>query len=149
MSAPMGMQPTGSPSFLQNQPTGFQPQATGNYLQAQPTGFMAPQSTGMSFQSQQQQQQGYNQVPQRFSPAPPQQQQQQPVQFNPLPPGQSSAAPPASSTTAQFQPSNIFSSMKDGTFAKGSTTLGPQDPTKYDALRPQMTGMRKFWLLWS
>lgn len=154
MSAPMGMQPTGSPGFLQNQPTGFQPQATGfqpqatgfqpqqtgSFMQPQPTGFMAPQATGMSFQSQQQQQ-GYNQVPQRFSPAPPHQQQQPPVQFNPLPPGQTSAAPPASSTTAQFQPSNIFSSMKDGTFAKGSTSLGPQDPTKYDALRPQMTGM--------
>ena len=108
----MQMQPTGSPNYLQHQPTGF--------LQQQPTGF---QPSYQQQQQQQQQQPSFNPVPSRFSPAPP----MPPIQFNPAPPPQISA-PPASSTTAQFQPSNIFSSMKDGSFAKGSQ-LGPQDPS--------------------
>lgn len=133
----MGMQPTG---FMQPQPTGF--------AQPQQTGFMQPQPTGMSpFGNQHAVQTGFNPVPSRFSPSPslPQQQQQQqpqPIQFNPMPPS-SSPAPPTqtSSKAAQFEPGNIFSSMKDGTFAKGSVKLGPQDGSRYDALRPQPTGM--------
>lgn len=145
LSAPMGMQPTGSPNFLQNQPTGYQqPQQTGfqqpqqtGFQQPQQTGYMQPQATGIGFQPQQQ---GYQQTPQRFSPAPP---HQQPVQFNPLPPGQATSAPPASSTPAQFDPTNIFSSMKDGSFVTKGSNLGPQEPSRYDALRPQPTGMRE------
>ena len=141
MQAPMGMQPTGSPNYLQQQPqqqpsflqqpssflapqqTGFvQPQQTG-FMQPQQTGFVQPQQTGF-----QPQQSAYNQVPAR-----------QPVQFNPMPP----TSQPAATATAHFQPNNIFASMKDGSFAKGSSQLGPQDPNKYDALRPQPTGMRE------
>lgn len=148
----MGMQPTGSPNFLQSQATGYQPQPQQqqqqpSFLPSRPTGFLPPQATSLSFhQPPQQQQQGYAQTPQRYSPAP----QQQPIQFNPLPPPVSSSSPaPApstggSSTAAQFQPGNIFSEMKSGTFAKGSTSLGPQAASQYDALRPQQTGMREF-----
>ncbi|KAI5478046.1 hypothetical protein MNV49_005509 [Pseudohyphozyma bogoriensis] len=129
MQAPMSMQPTG---FMQPQQTGFvQPQQTG-FMQPQPTGFLQPQATAMPYQ----QQQSFNTTPGRFSPA-------QPVQFNPTPPPPQTSAPPTSSTTAQFQPNNIFASMKDGTFAAGSSKLGPQDSSKYDALRPQPTGFQQ------
>ncbi|KAM0750457.1 hypothetical protein T439DRAFT_357080 [Meredithblackwellia eburnea MCA 4105] len=140
LAPPLGMQPTGSPNFLQQpvtsqpqfvqaQPTGFmQPQPTG-FIQPQQTGFVQPQATG--FQPQQPQGSTYNQVPGRFSPA-------QPVQFNPMPP----QTPTTSSSTSQFEAKNVFASMKDGSFTTGSGASGPQNATKYDALRPQPTGMQ-------
>ncbi|KAL8280638.1 hypothetical protein RQP46_006961 [Phenoliferia psychrophenolica] len=136
--APMGMQPTGMPMGMQptGAPMGMQPTGSPNFMlqQQQPQqSFIPPQMTG--FQQQQPAPSSYNQVPGRFpSPA-------QPIQFNPMPPPHSQA-PPAATATAQFQPNNIFASMKDGSFAKGSSQLGPQEPGKYDALRPQPTGMQ-------
>lgn len=78
--------------------------------------FLQPQATGYQQPYQQPQQFNSTPVPSRL------------VEFNPLPPQQSSA-PPASSTSAQFTPSNVFASMKGG-----------QDANKYDALRPQAQG---------
>lgn len=159
MTSPMGMQPTGVP-YMQAQPTGFmQPQLP------QATGFMQAQPTGMSpFGNQHAVSQsgmvgggggggaGFNPVPSRFTPSPAgQHQQQQPIQFNPMPPNSSSTSSShgggasnsssSSSKAAQFEPGNIFSSMKDGTFASGSVKLPPQDASRYDALRAQPTGM--------
>jgi hypothetical protein len=122
------MQPTGVPSYLQAQPTGYmQSQATGAYFQAPPLPSFTPPQSFQQPPYQQPQPTGYNGIPQRFSPAPP---TPQPIQFNPLPPSSSVATPTGPSATAQFQPSNIFSSMKDGSFANGSTTLGPQSQSE-------------------
>ncbi|GAA5849672.1 hypothetical protein JCM8547_000530 [Rhodosporidiobolus lusitaniae] len=129
MAAPLSMAPTSfapQPSFQQSMATGFpqQPMATGfpsqqpSYLQSQPTGF------GGSV---------FNQQPQ-------QQQPQQPVQFNPLPPGHSGGNAVANSSSGHNAPTNVFASMREGTFAKGSTHLPAQEAGKYDALRPQATG---------
>ncbi|KAK4047017.1 hypothetical protein OIV83_005703 [Microbotryomycetes sp. JL201] len=141
MSAPMGMQPTGAPSFMQPQATGF----SAPMMQPQMTGMMAPSPQPSVFGSQST---TFNPAPARFSPAPSMQQQQQqgPIQFNPMPPTsqpqpQQSTATGSSSSSSDFAPSNIFSSMKSGTFASGGRQLGPQDASKYDALRPQVTGM--------
>ena len=112
----MGMQPTGSPNFMQ-QPNFLQQQPT-SFMQPQPTGYMQPQQTGFLPPAPV----SYNQVPGRFSSP------SQPIQFNPMPPSQQSQAQPAATATAQFQPNSIFASMKDGSFASGSSQLGPQDP---------------------
>ncbi|GAA6022616.1 hypothetical protein JCM10207_003924 [Rhodosporidiobolus poonsookiae] len=143
MTSPMGMQPTGfapQPSF-QPQQTGFQPQQTG--FQPQQTGFQPQQSM---FQSQpsylQPQATGFGQ-PQGsiFGQQQQPQQQQQPVQFNPMPPGHSTVADAPSSTGASHNAAaNVFASMREGTFAKGSTHLPAQDASRYDALRAQPTG---------
>ncbi|SCV67798.1 BQ2448_5409 [Microbotryum intermedium] len=148
-AAPMQMQPTGMnfqttpqpTGFMQPQPTGFmQPQPTGYMQQPQPTGFMLPQPTGYNPQASvfgQQQPAPFQQPPQQ----PQQPQQQQPIQFNPMPPSSNGSAPAQNANkSAQFEPTNIFASMKDGTFASGSTQLGPQQANKYDSLRPQPTG---------
>lgn len=124
MISPMSMQQTGfmpqqqqQPSYMQSQQTGFMPQHQTGFA-AQTTGFMSQQ-------------------PQ----APP----QQPIQFNPMPPSQTGASTASSNTVASSgashnAPTNVFAAMKDGTFAKGSTHLPPQNPDRYDALRPQQTG---------
>ena len=75
--------------------------------------YLQPQATGM-YNQPLQQQQSFNAQPNRFSP----------VQFNPAPPPPQPTTP-TSSTTAQFQPSNVFASMKPGGFANGT---GPQEP---------------------
>ncbi|KAK4056826.1 hypothetical protein OIO90_002076 [Microbotryomycetes sp. JL221] len=148
MSAPMSMQPTGAPSFIQAQPTGFS--HAPSMLQPQATGMMAapsPQSSVFGSQAS-----GFNPAPARFSPAPPapmqQPQQTGHIQFNPMPPTpqsqQQQSTGSTNSSTSDFAPSNIFSSMKSGTFATGGRQLGPQDASKYDALRPQATGLPSF-----
>lgn len=144
MTSPMSIQPTGAPSFVPTQPTGF---SQAPMLQPQATGMMSPPSMFGS------QAPSFNPAPARFSPAPTgtnqalQPQQTGLVQFNPMPPTsqqqQQIGSTPTSSSSSDFAPSNIFSSMKSGTFATGGRQLGPQDPTKYDALRPQPTGMRQ------
>ncbi|KAI8456989.1 hypothetical protein BY996DRAFT_4578923 [Phakopsora pachyrhizi] len=48
--------------------------------------------------------------------------------------------PSAPSAPKSFNPSDIFAQMKTGQFAKNED-LGPQDPNKYNALRPQPTGL--------
>lgn len=109
------------------QPQGFQPQQTGFQPQQQ-QGFMQPQATG------------FGQSQNSFYSQPQQQQQQQPVQFNPMPPSATGATTVASSSGTHNAPTNVFASMREGTFAKGSTHLPAQDANKYDALRPQQTG---------
>ncbi|GAA5830792.1 hypothetical protein JCM11251_001076 [Rhodosporidiobolus azoricus] len=119
MTSPMGMQSTGfAPQYQQP----FQPQQTG-FMQPQQTGFAPQQSV---FNQPQQPQQ--------------QQQQQQPIQFNPMPPSGANTVANSSSTGTHNAPTNVFASMREGTFAKGSTHLPAQDASKYDALRPQATG---------
>ncbi|KIJ70021.1 hypothetical protein HYDPIDRAFT_77892 [Hydnomerulius pinastri MD-312] len=140
------------PSFLQSQPTGF----PGNLqpLISQPTGFpgsgpMMAQPTGIpggTFGN--------------FTPTPSfANTNMAPVQTNPTgfsPFGQSpfnnvvSTPSPApslafsqssnNSTGSNTSPANIFAQMKSGTFASGNEHGGPQQPEKYDALRPQPTG---------
>ncbi|KDE05187.1 hypothetical protein MVLG_04429 [Microbotryum lychnidis-dioicae p1A1 Lamole] len=146
-SSPLCMQPTGinfpaqpQPSgFMQPQPTGFmQPRPTG-YIQPQPTGFIVSQPTGYNPQAS-----VFGQQPQpQFQQPRPQQPAQQPIQFNPMPPNSNNSSnnSQTATKTAQFEPTNIFASMKDGTFASGSTQLGPQQANKYDSLRPQPTGL--------
>lgn len=127
----MSMQPTGfapQATGFASQPTGFSSQPTG-FMQSQPSGFMQPQPTGFG---------GGGSV---FNQPQQPQQPQQPIQFNPMPPSsssQSSANTVASTGATHNAPTNVFASMKDGTFAKGSTHLPPQDSTRYDALRPGM-----------
>lgn len=84
-------------------------------MSIQPTGspFNQPAMTGSPYQPQQ--------VP---SPAPP----------APAP----AAAQNGSSSSADYQPSNIFAQMKAGQFAKPAEAAQPEQ--KYDALRPQPTG---------
>jgi hypothetical protein len=48
--------------------------------------------------------------------------------------------PPAKS----FNPSDIFGQMKSGQFAQNANAA-PQDPNKYNALRPQPTGKLSSW----
>lgn len=107
---------------------GMQQTGFGGGMPPQQTGFMQPQATGFggggSMYGQQQQPQ-----------------QQQPVDFNPMPPSASGGANTVASGGAKHNdPTNIFASMKDGTFASGSTHLPPQEPSRYDALRAQPTG---------
>ncbi|GAA5885691.1 hypothetical protein JCM6882_007530 [Rhodosporidiobolus microsporus] len=116
MTSPMGMQPTGFAP--QPQPT-FQPQQTG-FMQPQQTGFAPQQSV-------------FNQPQQ-------QQQPQQPIEFNPMPPSGANTVANSSGGGSHNAPTNVFASMREGTFAKGSTHLPSQDASKYDALRPQATG---------
>ncbi|BGP15767.1 hypothetical protein JCM10213_007937 [Rhodosporidiobolus nylandii] len=135
MAAPMSMQPTG---FAQ---PSYQPQPS---FQPQPTGFMQPQQTGFSAQQTGfgAQQGGFGAQQTGFGGYGQQQQQQQPVEFNPMPPSshQQGANTVAGSTGSHNAPTNVFASMREGTFAKGSTHLPSQDASKYDALRPQPTG---------
>lgn len=111
---PMGMQPTGYGQQMPQQQQQQRPQL----LQPQPTGMY-------------QQNQSFNSLssPQQFSSPPP-----LPIQFNPTSPASSL---PAKSTTSQFEPSNVFASMKPGGFQNGT---GPQESGRYDALRAQPTG---------
>ncbi|GAA5968784.1 hypothetical protein JCM11641_000732 [Rhodosporidiobolus odoratus] len=127
MSQPTGFNPMSAPLFIQ--PTGFgipapQPQPS---FAPPPTGYMQPQPTGFSQPSYQQPQ--------------PQQQPQTPIEFNPMPPGHNTVASTGASHNA---PTNVFASMREGTFAKGSTHLPSQDASRYDALRPQQTGFGGF-----
>ncbi|BGO99396.1 Actin cytoskeleton-regulatory complex protein SLA1 [Rhodotorula toruloides] len=146
MTAPMSMQPTGfvpqatgfasQPTGFASQPTGFSSQPTG-FMQSQPTGFMQQPSNGFM----QPQPTGFGGGGSVFNQPQQQQQPQQPIQFNPMPPSSSSQSPAntvASIGATHNAPTNVFASMKDGTFAKGSTHLPPQDSTRYDALRPGM-----------
>lgn len=118
------------------QQTGFVGGPAG-YMQSQPTGmsspsFMSPQQTGMSANGfgQYQQQQQHQQ----------QQQGSGLVEFNPMPPSRQQAN---SNDSQKLEAKNVFASMKDGSFANGSNgkSLGPQDASKYEILRPQVTGM--------
>lgn len=134
----VGMMPAYTGVSMAQPMQGF---ATGGMpLQMQQTGYNPQQQQQQQYGQQQQfggQQQQYGQ-PQQQQP-----QQQQPLQFNPLPPQQQQQQQqPEAPAAAQFSAANIFSSMKDGTFATGSTQLGPQASDKYDALRPQQTGFQ-------
>jgi hypothetical protein len=121
---------------------------TGQYQQPQATGY-APSPTGVYQPNNQS-------IPARFSSP------SQPIQFNPLPPSASTStpSPTGSSATAQFQPSNVFASMKQGGLLNANS---PQESSqssllfdlvtcitnvcssdKYDALRAQPTGMGGF-----
>ncbi|KAI0347122.1 hypothetical protein BDW22DRAFT_1480808 [Trametopsis cervina] len=151
---PTGFQPQlpafqSQPTGYQSQPTGFQPQSTG--FQPQPTGFQ-PQPTGFQPQALSSQPTGLpmggfggiggqvNGLPSfqpnnSFSPI-----QSNPTGFNPGFGQLNSAAPqPQSQSSASTNPANVFAQMKSGTFG-GDNNAEPQNPAKYDALRPQPTG---------
>ncbi|GAA99423.1 uncharacterized protein L969DRAFT_93884 [Mixia osmundae IAM 14324] len=148
-------QPTGMNAQLYPQQTGFQqPQQSfqqPQQLYPQQTGYQQPMQTGLYPQQGQLQQMGMMQPQQTGyqSPAPALQQPPQQTGFGqqaPIPSlstfgpqnGASSAGQSTGST--QYQPSNVFASMKAGTFGNKSSQLGPQSEQKYDVLRAQPTG---------
>ncbi|OAV99849.1 hypothetical protein PTTG_09264 [Puccinia triticina 1-1 BBBD Race 1] len=132
-------QPTGimqPPAFamMQSQPIGMmQSQPTG-MMQSNPTGMMQSHMTGMAPQPTGMNQMGHMQ-PQMtgFNPA------FSSVSTPPVPSIPSMYAGPSQPPVKSFNPSDIFGQMKTGQFAQNASA-GPQDPNKYNALRPQPTG---------
>ena len=146
------------------------PQATGfvgnnSMMMPQQTGYnqspMMPQQTSFNNSPMMPQMTGFVQPQQQMQPNPMQMQplQAQPTGFaatsylsQPQPMMHTSSMPPmpsipsalsartASTPATKYEPGNIFASMKQGTFTKDPNAL-PQAEQKYDALRPQPTGM--------
>ncbi|KAH9823198.1 hypothetical protein DFH28DRAFT_881263 [Melampsora americana] len=132
------MQPTGmAQSALQPHGMGMmQPQATGmGFMPSQPTGMgmgmgISPRESETQFQINRfTKMTGY--AP-GFQSAPP-----PPVPS--IPSAYSSA--PQSMPAKSFNPSDVFASMKTGQFTPKNGDIGPQDPNKYNALRPPQAGV--------
>lgn len=148
-TTPMIMQPTGmgmgTQAGLQNiqsQPTGIMQPPTFGMMQSQPTGMIQSQPTGIM------QSQMTGMVPQPTGMG--QMGNLQPQMTGFVPGFSSALTPPVPSIPSMyggvsqppvksFNPSDIFGQMKTGQFAKNANA-GPQDPNKYNALRPQPTG---------
>ncbi|PLW16874.1 hypothetical protein PCANC_09449 [Puccinia coronata f. sp. avenae] len=141
-SQPTGMMQTPAFGMMQSQPTDLmQSQPTG-LMQSQPTGMMRAQPTGMMHSHM------TGMIPQPTGMNQMGNMQPQMTGFNSgfssalTPPVPSipniyagASQPPAKS----FNPSDIFGQMKSGQFAQNANAA-PQDPNKYNALRPQPTG---------